>query len=209
MSLGTHSDQDVTGTVAVVARLLGVPASDDEGGEPDCTRAYGMASTEPRPLRSDARRSLEQLVSDAAEHISRFSPAEALAATAAGAVMIDIRSQEARERHGVIPGSLHIPRTVLEWRVAVDSPWRNRYLGGCDQRLILVCDHGYSSILAASNLIQLGFDRTGDVIGGFESWKTMAFRSHPFDSDYPRSMPCPAPALRTEVTTVPRSFVPG
>jgi hypothetical protein len=37
----------------------------------------------------------------------------------------------------VVPGSLHIPRTVLEWRVAVDSPWRNFHLGGLDHQLIL------------------------------------------------------------------------
>jgi rhodanese-related sulfurtransferase len=67
--------------------------------------------------------------------------------------------------------SLAFPRTVLEWRVALDSPWRNRYLAGLDQRLILICDHGYSSILAASNLVQLGFHRAADVIGGFEAWK--------------------------------------
>jgi rhodanese-related sulfurtransferase len=71
----------------------------------------------------------------------------------------------------VIPGSLHIPRTVLEWRIALDSPWRNPHLGGLDQRLILICDHGYSSILAARNLVELGFHRAGDVIGGFESWQ--------------------------------------
>jgi rhodanese-related sulfurtransferase len=111
------------------------------------------------------------LVNEAAEQITRFSALEAFSASAADGFIIDIRSQDARELHGVIPGSLLIPRTVLEWRVALDSPWRNLHLGGLDQRLILICDHGYSSILAASNLVQLGFYRAGDVIGGFESWK--------------------------------------
>jgi len=116
--------------------------------------------------------SLEHLVNAAAERISRLTAPEAFAAsTAADGTIVDIRSRDARELHGVIPGSLHIPRTVLEWRVAVDSPWRNLHLGGLDQRLILVCDHGYSSILAASNLVQLGFYRAADVIGGFEAWK--------------------------------------
>ncbi len=85
-------------------------------------------------------------------------------------MIIDIRSHDARKLHGVIPGSLHIPRTVLEWRIAVDSPWRNPYIGGPDQQLILICDHGYSSVLAAGNLVELGFGRSGDVIGGFEAW---------------------------------------
>jgi rhodanese-related sulfurtransferase len=80
-------------------------------------------------------------------------------------------SADARTLHGIVPGSLHIPRTVLEWRVALDSPWRNPHLGGLDQRLILICDHGYSSILAARNLAARGFYRAGDVVGGFEAWR--------------------------------------
>lgn len=123
----------------------------------------------PSPVDSPPR-SLQRLVSQAADQIARFSAPEALAACAADGLIIDIRSQDARERDGVIRGSLHIPRTVLEWRVAVDSPWRNVHLGGLDQRLILICDHGYSSILAASNLVALGFHRAGDILGGFESW---------------------------------------
>src|SRR5437763_1596694 len=67
-------------------------------------------------------------------------------------------------------------RFVLEWRIALDSPWRNAHLGGFDQQLILICDHGYSSILATSNLVQLGFYRAGDVIGGFEAWRNELFR---------------------------------
>jgi rhodanese-related sulfurtransferase len=124
----------------------------------------------PRPEGSE-RWSLERLVNEAAEQITRFSAPEAHSAATAGGLIIDIRSQDARKLYGVIPGSLHIPRTVLEWRIALDSPWRNPHLGGLDQRLLLICDHGYSSILAARTLVQLGFDHAADVIGGFESWK--------------------------------------
>jgi rhodanese-related sulfurtransferase len=123
------------------------------------------------PDEDRGRGALERLVNRAVDQITRFSAAEAFAASAVDGVIIDIRSQDVRELQGVIQGSLHIPRTVLEWRVAIDSPWRNVHLGGLDQRLILICDHGYSSILAASNLVGLGFYRAGDVIGGFESWK--------------------------------------
>ncbi len=122
-------------------------------------------SSEQSPL------SLEGLVNEATDQITRFDAAAAFSAAEAGALIIDIRSQDARELHGVIPGSLHIPRTVLEWRLAPDSRWRNPYVGGPDQQIILICDHGCSSILAASNLVRLGFYRAGDVIGGFEAWK--------------------------------------
>jgi rhodanese-related sulfurtransferase len=109
-------------------------------------------------------RTLEDLFADAARRICRYTPAEARASAAA---ILDIRSQEARERDGVIPGAYHVPRTVLEWRVA-SAEWRNRELDG--RKLILVCDHGYSSVLAASGLLELGRD-AGDVEGGFEAWR--------------------------------------
>jgi rhodanese-related sulfurtransferase len=150
------------------------------------TGGYGLAHTlclqrSPLPDQIGERRSLERLVNEAAKQIARFSAPEAYFASAADGAIIDIRSQDARQRHGVIEGSLHIPRTVLEWRVALDSPWRNLHLGDLDQRLILICDHGYSSILAASNLVQLGFYRTGDVIGGFEAWKENDLPIAPFE----------------------------
>ncbi len=133
-------------------------------------RSPGLPRLEPS-CGGDERSSLNRLVEEAARRITRFDAPAAFSASTVGGVLIDIRSQDARELHGVIPGSLHIPRTVLEWRIARDSPWRNLHLGGLDQQLILVCDHGYSSILAAGNLVQLGFHRAGDVIGGFESWR--------------------------------------
>jgi rhodanese-related sulfurtransferase len=145
----------------------------------DLAHAVCLPRSQP-PDEIGERRSLERLVNEAAEQIARFSAPEAYSACTADGVIIDIRSQDARERHGVIQGSLHIPRTVLEWRVALDSPWRNPHLGGLGQRLILICDHGYSSILAASNLVQLGFYQAGDVIGGFEAWKDNGLPIAPF-----------------------------
>lgn len=143
----------------------------DEAGY-GCTVAstHRRPASDGDPARRGERGSLDGLVEDAAQRITRFNAPEAFSAAAADGVIVDIRSQDARQLHGVIPGSLHIPRTVLEWRIAVDSPWRNHHIGGLDQQLILLCDHGYSSILAASNLVELGFCRAGDVIGGFEAW---------------------------------------
>ena len=107
---------------------------------------------------------LDELIDAAAARIRRYTPTEA---AAADAVLVDIRSQDARARDGAIPGAHHIPRTVLEWRLASDE-WRNEELDG--RSLILVCDHGYSSILAAATLVELGRD-AGDLAGGFEAWR--------------------------------------
>jgi rhodanese-related sulfurtransferase len=107
---------------------------------------------------------LDELVADAAAKIRRYLPEEARAAAVAGAAIVDIR---ASDRLHAIPGSYHVPRTVLEWRVASEQ-WRNTALDG--RRLILVCDHGYSSILAAATLVDLGLD-AGDIVGGFDGWQ--------------------------------------
>jgi len=111
--------------------------------------------------------SLDELFHEAQGRIRRYTPVEAQAAMRAGAVLVDIRDRFSREHEGVIPGAYHVPRTVLEWRVASDD-YRNPALQ--DKRLILVCDHGFSTVFAASMLVDLGLD-VGDVIGGFEAWQ--------------------------------------
>jgi rhodanese-related sulfurtransferase len=115
-------------------------------------------------------RTLDELLDDARARLDRLTPAQALAAAENGALIIDIRSDRDREHVGVVPGSVHIPRTVLEWRVAPDSSWRNPHLGERGRQLVILCDHGHSSSLAAATLVELGLDAT-DVIGGFEAWQ--------------------------------------
>jgi rhodanese-related sulfurtransferase len=117
------------------------------------------------------RRTLQELFDEAAARIKRLEPTAAHEAMVGGALLVDIRSEADRERDGVIPGSLHVPRTVLEWRFDPDSPTRSPYVGGLDERIVLLCDHGYSSVLAAATLVELGFARAGDVVGGFASWR--------------------------------------
>ena len=117
------------------------------------------------------RRTLADLLAEAEARISRHSPAEAHSAMENGAVLIDIRQDSNRARDGIVPGSIHIPRTVLEWRTAPESEFRNPYLGDVDQQVILLCDHGCSSVLAAAVLNVFGFVRVGDVIGGFCDWR--------------------------------------
>ena len=115
-------------------------------------------------------RTLDELLDDARARLDRLTPAQALAAAGNGALVIDIRSDRGRELAGVVPGSVHIPRTVLEWRVAPEISWRNPHLGALDRQLVILCDHGHSSSLAAATLVELGLNAT-DVIGGFEAWQ--------------------------------------
>lgn len=117
------------------------------------------------------RRTLDELVATAAGMVDRLEPAAALAAMRDGAALVDIRSDSERERDGIVPGSLHVPRTVLEWRLDPASAWRSPHAPSLESRVILLCDHGFSSVLAASTLVDLGFTRAGDVVGGFVAWR--------------------------------------
>jgi rhodanese-related sulfurtransferase len=114
---------------------------------------------------------VEELLEVARRRIERLEPHAAWAAASGrDALILDIRSDDDRRATGIVPGSLHIPRTVLEWRVDPSSAWHNPRVGGRDRRLVLLCTHGFSSSLAAATLVDLGFERSGDVIGGFAAW---------------------------------------
>lgn len=116
-------------------------------------------------------RGVDDLVADARSRIERLAPDEAWQAASAGrALIVDIRSDDDRRRDGIVPGSLHVPRTVLEWRVDPASGWSNPHVGNRDRRLVLICSHGESSSLAAAALVEMGFERAADVSGGFEAW---------------------------------------
>jgi rhodanese-related sulfurtransferase len=141
---------------------------------PDTANRWTRPSVEPMMQNMPAdpsQRTLDELLEAAQARINRLEPTEALAALEQGAQLIDIRSDVDRNRDGIVPGSLHIPRTVLEWRLAPDSAWRNPHVGGTDQQIVLICDHGCSSVLAAATLVELGFAKAGDVIGGFAAWR--------------------------------------
>jgi len=118
-----------------------------------------------------APRRLEEQLRDARALIERLSPAEAFARAAAGAAIVDIRSEDDRERAGLVPGSIHVPRTVLEWRLEPGGEWRNPHLGDTARVIIVLCDHGYSSVLAAAALARLGYASVADVVGGFDAWR--------------------------------------
>jgi rhodanese-related sulfurtransferase len=122
---------------------------------------------------SDApRTTAEGLLSEARAQLQRLSPEEAQAAVRAGALLIDIRSEVQRERDGAVPGSRHIARNVFEWRCDPSSEWRDPEVAEDPNRqLIVLCNEGYQSSLAAVTLQRFGFDSATDLIGGFQAWR--------------------------------------
>ena len=88
----------------------------------------------------------------------------------AGAILVDTRSPDQRQAQGYVPGSVHHPLSTLLWRLDPDCPTSNEKIP-LDARVILICREGYASVLAASQLQELGFEDATDVIGGVEDWK--------------------------------------
>ena len=114
------------------------------------------------------------LLVTARRHITRYAPVEAAEAMRAGAVLVDLRPTEYRWRFGEIPGAVAVSRHVLEWRMDVTGPWRSKELRPADrdQEIILVCNEGYTSSLAAYQLrTQLGLTNVNDIEGGFAAWR--------------------------------------
>ena len=98
-------------------------------------------------------------------------PAQAFAEhTGAGAVLVDIRPASQRAADGEVPGSWIIERNHLEWRLDPASPARLPWVTGYDHRIIVLCQEGYTSSLAAAALLDLGLSASTDIIGGFSAW---------------------------------------
>jgi rhodanese-related sulfurtransferase len=156
---GTLADAFGSGTAIVVVAALtagsGIWVAATRWGE------------RPAPL----RRTASELLADAQRRIApRLEPAEAFASLQDGAALVDLRSQDERRREGIIPGSVHIPRSVLEWRLDPDSGYSNPYVR-LEQRIIVFCAHGFSSSFAAVTVRELGCRSSTDIVGGFAGWK--------------------------------------
>jgi rhodanese-related sulfurtransferase len=114
---------------------------------------------------------LDELLDRARRDLARVEPEQAAAELADGALLIDIRPADQRSDGGDIPGATVVDRNVLEWRLALASQWRIAAITGPETRVIVLCNQGYSSSLAAATLKELGLVNATDVIGGFEAWQ--------------------------------------
>jgi rhodanese-related sulfurtransferase len=126
------------------------------------------------------RRTVNDLLEDARARLDRLKPAAAHRAVLDdGAILIDTRCAELRREAGVVPGSIHVPLSVLYWRVDPASGYDDPRLSNPASWLILLCAHGYSSSVAAATMRDLGFDRATDIVGGFEAWASAGLPVEP------------------------------
>ena len=113
---------------------------------------------------------IDDLLADARDPLDRLRPAEAAAAVADGALLVDIRPERQRRAEGEVPGSLLVERNVLEWRFDPAADTRLP-IARADLRVVVLCSAGYTSSLAAAALRQVGVHAATDVIGGFQAWR--------------------------------------
>jgi rhodanese-related sulfurtransferase len=117
------------------------------------------------------RISVDELLERARAGLHRVEPAEAADAMREGALLVDIRPAALREVDGDIPGAIVIERNVLEWRLDPSSAHRIPQVDET-KTVIIVCDEGYASSLAAATLQQLGLPHATDLVGGFQAWRS-------------------------------------
>ena len=127
-------------------------------------------------------RTIDGLLAEARGRIERLAPDAAYRAVSDGALLLDTRCGDDRRRAGIIPGSVHVPLSVLFWRLDPSSGYDDPALSDPARPVILICAHGFSSSLAAATLHDLGFASVGDVVGGFEAWSAAGLPVVPEDS---------------------------
>jgi rhodanese-related sulfurtransferase len=125
------------------------------------------------------RRTIDEFLAEARLGLDRVAPADLATELAAGALVVDVRPIEQRRRDGPLPGAVVIDRNVLEWRLDPASPYRIAEATGHDRRIIVVCNEGYGSSLAAATLRQLGLAMATDLDGGFQAWLALAHTTPP------------------------------
>lgn len=102
----------------------------------------------------------------------RPGPSELADLVAGGALVVDTRPASYREAEGALPGAIVVERNDLEWRLGPDGDHRHPEAGDPERVVVLVCNEGYASSLAALALRRLGLPRATDLDGGYRGWKT-------------------------------------
>ncbi|RDI68883.1 rhodanese-like domain-containing protein [Nocardia pseudobrasiliensis] len=122
--------------------------------------------------------SVQELLDRARARLLRVDPQQAAALQADGALLIDIRPHANRAAEGEIPGALIIERIVLEWRL---DPTGDHRLPGlaADTPVVLICNEGYASSLAAADAQRLGLTHATDLVGGFRAWRAAGLPTVP------------------------------
>jgi rhodanese-related sulfurtransferase len=113
---------------------------------------------------------IDDALAAARSTLDRVTPERARRLQAEGALIVDIRPEADRAADGEIPGAVPVERIHLEWRLDPGSEWRLPQVHA-DLPVVVVCNEGYASSLAAADLRRLGLPDATDLVGGFRAWR--------------------------------------
>lgn len=117
--------------------------------------------------------SIDEVLEQSRRHLERVEPERLEEEMAAGALVVDIRPVSNRDDEGLLPGALVVDRNVLEWRLDPTSPDRIAEADDPGRRVIVFCNEGYASSLAAETLQRVGLRRATDLVGGYRAWRAL------------------------------------
>ncbi|WP_422116765.1 rhodanese-like domain-containing protein [Brachybacterium sp. UNK5269] len=124
-----------------------------------------------RRAEASSQHGIDEILAASRRGIQRIAPGELPALQEQGAHVIDIRTAATRGTEGHIPGATVIERLVLEWRLDPRSADRLEQGPDYDDLVVVVCNEGFYSSLAARDLRDLGFHRATDLVGGFRGYR--------------------------------------
>jgi rhodanese-related sulfurtransferase len=122
---------------------------------------------------------VDRVLAQARLGLRRVDPATAQQVLDEGGLLIDIRPVAQRAQFGEIPGALVIERNNLEWRLDPEGSHRVPEAGDPDRPVVIVCQEGYASSLAAVSVLGLGRTAVTDLDGGFVAWKAAGLPTTP------------------------------
>jgi rhodanese-related sulfurtransferase len=122
---------------------------------------------------------VDRLLAQARLGLRRVDPRQAQQIGDAGGLLIDIRPAAQRAEFGEIPGTLIVERNNLEWRLDPGGSHRLPEAENPDRPVVIICQEGYASSLAAASLIGVGRTAVTDLDGGFVAWQQAGLPTTP------------------------------
>ncbi|HEX8008328.1 MAG TPA: rhodanese-like domain-containing protein [Trebonia sp.] len=140
---------------------------------------------------------IDEILDAARARLVRLTPHAAYGEVSGGGTLVDIRPAAQRAAEGEIPGSWIVERNHLEWRFDPACDARLPWVTGYDHQLIVFCQDGYTSSLAAASLHDLGLRCATDMIGGFHAWAAAGLPTAPASAGAAALAPGAASAVRS------------
>jgi rhodanese-related sulfurtransferase len=116
-------------------------------------------------------KSVEQMVAESEARIESLSPEQVAAEIGeTNITLVDVREDDERFLEGAIPGSVHVPRGMLELSADPNSPLHRQVLDR-GRRIIVYCSSGTRSALSAATFNVMGYENVAHLSGGMMAWK--------------------------------------